>query len=68
MTPKYLFEVFRSIVYFNDLEIEAWFPNNNDSIRLRTKHGAEELIFSVPRDKEWCLETKQHYISRMKGR
>lgn len=67
MTPKYLFEVFRSIDYFKNLEIEAWFPNNHDSIRLRTKHGVEELIFSVPHSNEWCLETKEHYISRMKG-
>ena len=68
MTPKYLFEVFRNMTFFKNIEIESWFPNNSESIRIRVKNTHEELIFSVKRNKEWCLETKEHYISRMKGR
>lgn len=67
-SPMNLYEAFRSLKMFENIKVQAWFPNGRGSIRLREKDTENELIFSLKDRNEWCLETKAHYILRMKGR
>lgn len=68
MSPMNLYQAFKSMSTFEKIDVQAWFPNNRDSIRLREKGKTDELIFTFKDKGEWCLETKEHYISRVKGR
>lgn len=44
----------------------AWFPNGLNSIRVRFTNN-EDFIFTYNNDKDWCYETVDSYIVRMKG-
>lgn len=45
---------------------EDWFPNGKDSIRVRIKSGSD-FIFTYHDWHDWCLETVESYIRKMKG-
>lgn len=47
--------------------ISAWFPNGKNSIRLRRTEG-DDVIFTYNSDRDWCLETVDHFIEHLKRR
>lgn len=58
--------------YFKDYlpaqaeKADVYFPNGKNSIRIRNKDGSE-FIFTCLSPKDWCYETLNIYIKRMKG-
>lgn len=46
--------------------IAEWFPNGKNSIRIRLTNK-EEFIFTYNSEREWCYETVDSFIVRMKG-
>lgn len=46
--------------------IDRWFPNGQNSIRVRLTNGSE-YIFTYHNSHDWCFETLDSYILRMKG-
>lgn len=44
----------------------VWFPNGLNSIRVRLTNN-DEFIFTYNNEKDWCYETVDSYIVRMKG-
>lgn len=47
-------------------DVETWFPNGRNSIRIRL-HDLREFIFTYNDEKDWCFETKESFIKRLKG-
>ena len=45
---------------------EDWFPNGKDSIRVRIKSGSD-FIFTYHNFYDWCYETLESFIRKMKG-
>jgi hypothetical protein len=48
------------------LKMTEWFPNGLNSIRVRLTNG-EDFIFTYNGERNWCFETVDSYIVRMKG-
>lgn len=46
--------------------IVKWFPNGKNSIRVRFANN-EDFIFTYNGEQNWCYETVDSYIVRMKG-
>ena len=51
---------------FQSQHVIQWFPNGHNSIRVRLTNN-EDFIFTYNSDKDWCYETVDSYIIRMKG-
>lgn len=66
MNGKTVFEIFKS--YFPKLtdEVEIWFINGKNSIRVKMIN-LQELIFTYNSKYDWRLETIDSYIKRTKG-
>lgn len=45
--------------------VEVWFPNGKNSIRIRQKNK-QEYIFTYTNPKEWKLETKDSFLNHIK--
>lgn len=48
------------------LQMMEWFPNGLNSIRVRLTNK-EDFIFTYNGEQNWCFETVDSYIVRMKG-
>lgn len=46
--------------------VEDWFPNGKNSVRVRIKNGSD-FIFTYNSWVDWCFETVESYIRKMKG-
>lgn len=66
--------LFQDIFYVTE-EIEDWFPNGKNSIRIRLKetntlpfavNKGEDLIFTAASRNEWHLETIDSWIKSIK--
>lgn len=68
-----------ALILFADLfhikdEIEDWFPNGNNSVRIRLKKGVAlpfdipkvDLIFTAKSRENWKLETVDSWVDTMK--
>lgn len=73
MTRVELLVMFQDIFHVKN-EIEDWFPNGNNSIRIRLKETnmlpfaigkGDELIFTAKSRSEWRLETMESWIKTM---
>ncbi len=65
MTHNNIFEAYKiKLRKFADAT-EAWFPNGKNSIRIRLidKH---QYVFTFISDKDWCFETVDSHIKKMK--
>ena len=45
---------------------KEWFPNGKDSIRVRLYSGSD-FVFTYHSDNDWCFETVDSHIRKMKG-
>lgn len=66
MKHDVIFHLFRTCMPDQSRRIVQWFPNGLNSIRVRLTNK-EEFIFTYNSEKEWCYETVDSYIVRMKG-
>lgn len=66
MLHKYVYEVFEK--KFNKLaqQIDTWFPNGQNCIRIRLE-DKNEYIFTFNSESDWSLETVNSYLKRVKG-
>lgn len=46
--------------------VKEWFPNGKNSIRVRTSNRTD-FIFTFYNPDDWCFETLDSYIRKMKG-
>lgn len=62
MTHKALFDIFKMLFGAHLGDIDTWFPNGKNSIRVRlTIH--KEVIFTYVNDKKWRLETVDMFLT-----
>ena len=47
--------------------VETWFQNGKSSVRVR-QENKQEFIFTYNGEKNWCFETVDSYVMRMKER
>lgn len=66
MKHDLIFHYFKLHMPTEAKNIVQWFPNGLNSIRVRFKNN-DEFIFTYNGEKEWCYETVDSYIVRMKG-
>ena len=46
--------------------VETWFPNGQNSVRIRQTNG-QDFVFTYNGKQDWCFETIDSYIKKMKG-
>lgn len=66
MTHNCVYDIFEK--KFNKIagQIEVWFPNGKNSIRIRLD-DKNEYIFTFNSESDWSLETVNSYLKRVKG-
>lgn len=47
--------------------VEVWFPNGKNSVRIRQKNG-QEFIFSYNGKDDWKFETRKSFINYLNER
>lgn len=67
VTHKQVYECFE--MYFPQFAEDtiAWYPNGKNSIRIR-RPDTRDLVFTHAKEDEWCLETVDHFVERLRGR
>ena len=45
--------------------VVMWFPNGKDSIRVRKETG-EDFIFTYHSETDWCFETVDSFIKKLR--
>lgn len=60
-----VYEKFKFYFPRQSSEVFEWFPNGLNSIRVR--RAASELVFTYNNGYDWCLETVDSFINKMKG-
>ena len=66
MSHNNVFEQFKFLLPQYIGYVDTWFPNGKNSIRVRRTHGYE-LVFTFNGIDDWCLETVDSFLNRMKG-
>ena len=66
MKHDLILHFFKTHLPFQARLVTEWFPNGKNSIRVRLTNK-DEFIFTYNKEKEWCYETVDNYIVRMKG-
>lgn len=66
MVANQVYKIFESIFHEYWEKTTIWFPAGKDSIRVRLANG-EEFIFTYEDSHNWCLETVDLHLRRMKG-
>lgn len=61
MSHSEIFKKFNNIFSGIVPEVNEWFANGKDSIRVRIKNGSD-FIFTYKSDTEWKYETLDSYI------
>lgn len=66
MTHKEVFEKFEKCFPQFAETVECIFPNGKNSIRVRIAY-LRDYIFTFNDEYDWCFETVDSFIKRMKG-
>ena len=67
MAHNNVFTVFKDKFGEISSRVTAWFPSGKDCVRIRFA-DRNELMFTYHSEKDWCLESVNSYISKMKGK
>lgn len=62
-------EVYKQFEFYLPLfaqNVEVWFPNGKNSIRVR-QTDKREFIFTYDGQRRWIFETVENFLNRMKG-
>ena len=65
MSNKDIFMVFKDMFPFYIPDVQMWFPNGKNSIRVRMDNNSERM-FTYNNDKDWRLETAKSYFKENK--
>lgn len=65
MTHNEVLKLFESSFPFYKSNIETWFPNGRNCIRVR-QTNKQEIIFMFNNSKDWKLETVDSFIKSLK--
>lgn len=65
MSHNQVYAMFKTIFIHKDMEkdMDTWFPNGKNSIRVRFKNK-NEFVFTYFDVKKWSLETVDNFIER----
>lgn len=66
MLQEEVYKNFKSMFPQIEKDVERWFPNGMNSIRVRKTNG-HEFIFTYNEKIDWCFETVGSFIKHMKG-
>lgn len=66
MIHSEVYNRFKALLPIYEKLVTDWFPNGYNSIRLRLKEKGE-FIFTIGHDDNWCFETVDSWIRRLKG-
>ena len=67
MVHSKVYQIFERVLpLYAGEQVEIWFPNGKNSIRIRSV-DKREFVFTYHDDKSWKFETLKNYISSMKG-
>lgn len=61
MNHNELFKKYKEIFQANDADIDVWFPNGKDSVRVRYK-DKREFVFTYSKSDEWCIQTIKEFL------
>lgn len=61
-----VYKVFKEYFPANYENVDIWFQNGRNSIRIRYKNGAEN-IFTFNSSSDWKLETINSFVKGLKG-
>lgn len=67
MVHSELIKRYQVIFKYSVQDIDTWFPNGKDSIRIRLLNK-EEYVFTYKDEKIWILETVNNFIKNIKRR
>lgn len=73
MTHNDVYKKFASFFPDYASDVDLWFPNGKNSVRIRSKGRAEfvkglpEYVFTYNGDFEWSFETIKNHLSRTKN-
>lgn len=66
MGPTQVLSCFHTIFPEYKENLDIWFPNGKNSIRVRMKNNSE-IIFTCNGKDDWSLETVKHFLNSKKG-
>ena len=66
MKHDLIFYYFKQHLPYQAKSMIEWFTNGRNSIRVRLT-SKEDFIFTYNGERNWCFETLDNYIVRMKG-
>jgi hypothetical protein len=66
MTHLQVINIFKSKFSLYSNHIKEWFPNGKNSVRIRLKNG-QEFVFTHNTPSDWCFETIDSFIKRLRG-
>ena len=66
MSHEKVYEWFESYFPQYSKYVVEWFPNGRNSVRVRQSNG-HDFIFTFYEHNDWCFETVDSFIKRLKG-
>jgi hypothetical protein len=66
MLHSELIKRYQGIFRYSAQDVDVWFPNGKDSIRVRLKKNREEQIFTYKDEKTWQLETVTNFLKNIR--
>lgn len=64
MTHNEVFKKFKEYFNVEDSDIDVWFQNGKNSIRVRNKEK-REFVFTYESERNWCLDTSEHFLENL---
>lgn len=61
-----VYERFKDIFPDESKHSKEWFPNGKNSVRVRSNNGSD-FIFTYHSKDNWCYETVESYINKLRG-
>lgn len=66
MFHKEVYEKFKEKFPEKASYLKEWFPNGRNSVRVRFNSGSD-FVFTYNSEDDWCYETVDSYIKKLKG-
>lgn len=66
MAHTQIIKIFKLKFPLYDGQLKEWFPNGKNSVRVRLKNG-QEFVFTHKAPNDWCFETIDSFIKRLRG-
>lgn len=67
MSHNEVYRAFCSLMPHYEENVEVWFLNGKNSIRIRM-NDKSEYVFTISNDGSWRFETLKNFLKELKGR